>query len=93
MTAPETLARSASTAEKPEFDDAVTLRVEVGGATVAADLLEPVAGGRTLALEQATHDPVAVYAGSRLVARGQLVLRDGFYFVRVTEVIRDDPAS
>ncbi len=90
MTAPETHVGQTSPSG---MEGDVVLRVEVGRGTVAADSLDPVAGGRTLALEQATCDPVAVYAGSRLVARGHLVLREAYYFVRVTEVIRDDPAS
>jgi hypothetical protein len=79
----------------PEPSDAgreVALRIEVGRTALPADS-DNLVRGSTLALDQSPGEPVEVYAGERLVARGEVVMREDRFFVRVTEVIRDHPAS
>ena len=85
------LDRTTSQPAAPAAAGPVALRIEAGRATLPPD--SELAHGTVLALDQTLGEPVEVYAGERLVARGEVVLREEHFFVRVTEVIRDHPAS
>ena len=48
---------------------------------------ESLCDGVLVPLEQSTEEPVDVYANGRLVARGEIVVLDDCFCVRVTERI------
>jgi flagellar motor switch protein FliN/FliY len=45
--------------------------------------------GAVVPLAEAASDPVNVFADGRLVARGDLIVLDGRFCLRVTEVVGD----
>lgn len=67
--------------------DEVELRIELGRGSLAADAISKLGLGQVLVLDQAIEDPVEIYARGRLVARGELLVREGQFFVRVVEVV------
>ena len=63
------------------------LEVQLGRARVPIrDLLE-LRAGAVVTLDRAATDAVDIYAGGRLIARGEVVSVDGELGVRVTEII------
>jgi len=69
-----------------EDHNTVTLRVELGRASLA-ELAGELKKGRVIKLSAGQDEPVDVYAGGRIIARGLSKVVQGGYAVRVTETI------
>jgi len=72
---------------KGRVEDA-RLRVEVvlGGTELTVGELSEVGRGSIIALESIAGEPVELRAGGRLVARGEVVVIDENFGIRVTEL-------
>ena len=66
---------------------ALELRIELGRTHVGRDEVEKLRTGSVVPLDNAAGDPVAIYAAGRLIARGEALVIDGKFGVRVVEVI------
>lgn len=64
----------------------VEVTIELGSTTLCSAELDAIGAGSVVRLDERAADPVNVYAGGRLVARGELVVLGGRVSVRVTEV-------
>lgn len=53
------------------------------------DEAQRLSPGQFVPLDEPADWPVEIYAGGRLVARGELLTLDGTFCVRVTEVIAE----
>jgi len=69
------------------FDTKCTIRVVVGRAWVPLAKLRKLAKGFVLELEGNTQKPAEVFVRGCLVARGEVVVVNGNYGVRITEVV------
>ena len=73
------------------FDESETAELNVAIELGRTTLSRPDAGrlqlGGLLPLDQAADEPVNVYADGHLVARGEVVVQDGRFGVRVTEIV------
>jgi flagellar motor switch protein FliN len=67
--------------------------VELGRTTLTVEAVKQLTCGSVVTLDASTTDPVDVYADGELVARGELLVRDEEFFVRVSEVCRQPPVS
>jgi flagellar motor switch protein FliN len=76
---------------KAACNDALDLRIEFGRTQIGRDEVEELRTGMVIALDNTAGDPVAVYAGGQVIARGDMIVIDGTFGVRVREVI--SPAS
>jgi flagellar motor switch protein FliN len=65
----------------------VDLRIELGSAKMAIRDAKELTPGSLVVLDRLANDPVDVVAAGRLVGRGQVVIVDGKFGVRVTELI------
>ena len=63
------------------------VRIELGRTVLAAAEAARLTHGNVVALEAAADQPVCIYGGGRLIARGQVLVLDSRYFVRITERI------
>ena len=55
--------------------------------TSCRDEVEKLRTGSVVPLDNLACDPVAIYASGQLIARGEALVLDGKFGVRVTEVI------
>ncbi len=67
----------------------VTMRIEIGGVSLMPAELAAIDEGHVIPLDETIDEAVQVYAGDRLVARGQVVLIDDRYCVQIDEVFRE----
>jgi flagellar motor switch/type III secretory pathway protein FliN len=74
-----------SSAAPSDSTPSISLSIEIGRAAVAPGTLA-CADGLVVDLDRRAADPVSVYLGQRLVARGQLMVLNGNFAVRLTEV-------
>lgn len=73
--------------DRPTFNDKpIELRVELGRTYMDRDEALHVRSGTLLPLDNATSEPVAVYAGGRLFAWGEAVAVEGKLGVRILEL-------
>jgi flagellar motor switch/type III secretory pathway protein FliN/flagellar biogenesis protein FliO len=63
------------------------VRIELGRTVLAAAEAARLTGGNVVALAEAADEPVRIYGDGRLIARGQVLVLDSRYFVRITERI------
>lgn len=82
-----------SSPETPSRDDvgqitetAAELTIELGQTVLDRAVAEQLQPGALIALEEFSDDPVAIYSGSKLVGRGEVLLIDGQLGVRITEL-------
>ncbi len=83
-----------SSSETPVHDDvehttdsaAAQLTIELGQTALDRAVAEQLQPGALIALEEFSDDPVAIYSGSKLVGRGEVLLIDGQLGVRITEL-------
>ena len=66
---------------------AIELRIELGRTHVGREEAQKLRTGSVVPLDSLASDAVAVYASGRLIARGEAIVLDGKFGVRVTEVI------
>ena len=72
------------------LDVPLELEVQLGSARLPIrDLLELQAGA-VVTLDRAATDAVDLYAGDRLIARGEVVSVDGELGVRITEILHTE---
>ncbi len=72
---------------------AVELTIELGQTTLDLDVAEQLRPGALIALEEFSDDPVAIYHGSKLVGRGEVLLIEGQLGVRITELYGSQKAE
>lgn len=65
---------------------AVRIRLEVGHGWLDAGQLASLEAGSLVELDAPSCQPVELYAGSRLIARGELIGFEGKYALRVDEL-------
>ena len=83
-----------SSSETPVHNDvehaaapaAVQLTIELGQTALDRAVAEQLQPGALIALDEFSDDPVAIYSGSKLVGRGEVLLIDGQLGVRITEL-------
>jgi flagellar motor switch protein FliN len=68
-------------------DVPLDLRIELGRATMQIDEILKLRSGAVVSLDRATDDLVDVYANGRMIARGEMVVLNGSYGIRITELI------
>ena len=72
---------------------AVELTIELGQTALDRAVAEQLRPGALIALDEFSDDPVAIYHGSKLVGRGEVLLIDGQMGVRITEVYGSTPQN
>ena len=68
-------------------DVRVNLRVELGSARMQVQDILRLGAGSVVPLESLAGDPVNLYVNDRLVARGEILVINDNFAVRVTEVL------
>lgn len=71
---------------EPGSDSPVQLTIELGQTALDRAVAEQLKPGVLIALEEFSDDPVAIYSGSKVVGRGEVLLIDGQLGVRITEL-------
>jgi flagellar motor switch protein FliN/FliY len=67
------------------------LRIELGRTRLALAEAEGLAAGSVVTLDQLVDEPVDILIAGRLVARGEVLLMDGCFCVRVTQLLARRP--
>ncbi len=65
----------------------VRLKVELGRTRLSVQDVLGLGSGSVVPLENLTTDPVGVYVNDRLVARGEIIVVNDNFAVRITEVV------
>ncbi|HEX3726804.1 MAG TPA: FliM/FliN family flagellar motor switch protein, partial [Pirellulales bacterium] len=63
------------------------VRIELGRTELSAQAWDDLRSGSVVTLDKRVSDPVDVMAGGRLVARGEVLVLDGKFCVRITEIV------
>ena len=63
------------------------LRIELGRTHMTLQEVLQLRSGSVVALDALAGDPVNVYVNNRIVARGEIVVMDNNFCVRVTELV------
>ena len=69
------------------MDVTVPLTVELGRARISIAGLSQFAPGSLITLGREAHEPVDVLVNGKLVARGEVVLVDDTYGLRITQIV------
>lgn len=64
----------------------VKLTISVGGAELSIGELFALKEGATLKLDKSTSEPIDIFLDDKLVARGELMVADDNFAVRITEI-------
>ena len=64
----------------------VRLTISVGGARLSIGELFALKEGATLKLDKSTSEPLDIFLDDKLVARGELMVADENFAIRITEV-------
>ncbi|NIL97000.1 MAG: hypothetical protein GTO53_05770 [Planctomycetales bacterium] len=67
--------------------DRVPVTIQLGRTRVARDDLVDVVGGALVVLDQTIEAPLDIYAEDRLIARGEIVVMNEKFCVKVTELV------
>ena len=85
--------RSAAPAVWSDFADspasageAHRVRIELGGARLSRQDVAKLAPGAVVSLRQGVEEPVNIYVDGRLAARGEVLVMEQRYCVRLTEI-------
>jgi len=65
----------------------VDLQIELGRTRLQPDDVEKLRGGSVVLFDRPIGEPAAIYAGGRLIGRGEVVVVDGKIGVRVVELV------
>lgn len=85
---PPAPAAPASEAGLEMLDDVeVSVRVELGSSRLEVREILKLGPGSVVALDTLTSEPVNVYVNDRLVARGEVLVVDDNFAVKITEVV------
>ncbi len=63
------------------------LRIELGRTEMSLQEVLQLRGGSVVALDSLVGDPVSVYVNGRIVAKGEILVMDDNFCVRVTELV------
>ncbi len=63
------------------------MRIELGRTRLSLPEAEKLVAGSVVTLDQLVDEPVDILIGGRLVARGEVLLLEGCFCVRVTQLI------
>jgi len=74
-------------ADAPEPAETLDLRIELGQTRIDWDEIEKLREGTLLPLDNTVAEPVDIYAGGHLIARGEVLALNGNLGVRVVEVL------
>ena len=66
-------------------NETLDLRIELGRAHVRRDEVQKLRAGSVIPLNNAAGDPVDLYAGGQLIARGEVLVLNGALGIRVVE--------
>jgi flagellar motor switch protein FliN/FliY len=72
---------------EPLYDVSVSLSVELGRATLPIRDILRFQAGSVVRLDNAPGDPVEICLNGKLLARGEVVIQDEHFAVRITELI------
>jgi flagellar motor switch protein FliN len=81
---------SSPAVEEPAVEPEVEVTIELGRAEMTPTEILKLRKGGVVALDRLVADPVDVVACGRLVARGEVLVLDGNFCVRVTELVCDE---
>ena len=70
-------------------DVELDLRIELGRTQMTLDEVLQLRSGSVVALDKLAGDPVDVYANGKLVARGEVLVMNDNFCIRVTELVED----
>jgi flagellar motor switch protein FliN/FliY len=73
------------------LDVEIPIAVEVGRAQLSLDAVLNLVPGAVVALDKKAEEPVDLRVNGKLVARGEVVLVDDVYGLRITQIL--DPAG
>jgi flagellar motor switch protein FliN/FliY len=73
-------------AESDSEAEQLELRIELGRTHLTLDEVQTLRKGAVLLLDGPIDEPVFLYAGERLIGRGEIVVVDGKIGVRVLEI-------
>ena len=65
----------------------LTLRIELGRTRMAIEEVLKLGRGSVVTLDRLAGDPVNIFVNDRLVARGEVVIANGNFCVRVAEIL------
>jgi flagellar motor switch protein FliN len=82
----EILSPEESGGDDANDQEQLELRIEFGRTRLQADNLQELRSGSVVALDEPAGELVAIYAGDRLIGRGEVVAVDGKIGVRVTQL-------
>ena len=72
-------------------DVQLELKIELGRTQMSLEDILKLRKGSVVALDRLTDDLVDVYANGRMIARGEVLVLNGSYCIRVTELIGTEP--
>jgi flagellar motor switch protein FliN/FliY len=72
-------------------DVKLRVKIELGRTRMLVEEVLKLSEGSVVELDKLAGDPVDVYANDRLVARGEVLVLDDSFCVRINEVITRDP--
>ena len=75
------------------MDVQVQVTVEVGRKRLTLSELSDLCAGSLIVLDRKSHEPADILVNGKVVARGEVVVVDGSYGVRVSHVVRGDESS
>lgn len=75
------------------MDVQVQVTVEVGRKRLTLSELADLAPGSLVVLERRSHEAADILVNGKIVARGEVVVVDGNYGVRVSHVVRSEPSA
>lgn len=68
------------------YDLTVPVTVELGRATLSVQDILQLAPGSIVELERSSEAPVELFVHGKCVAKGQIVVVDGYYGIRITSL-------
>jgi flagellar motor switch protein FliN len=74
-------------------DVQLDLKIELGRTQMHLEEILKLRKGAVVTLDRMTNDLVDVYANGRMIARGEVLVLNGSYCIRVTELIGTEAAS
>jgi flagellar motor switch protein FliN/FliY len=72
-------------------DVKLKVRIELGRTSMLVEDVLELGEGSVVELDKLAGDPVEVYANERLVARGEVLILNDNFCVRISEVLSNDP--
>ena len=68
-------------------DQQLNLRIELGRAQMCRDDVQELRRGSVVSLDKLSHEPADVLVDGELLARGEVVVLEGMFCLRVTELV------